>query len=114
MPRFPLIATLAVALIALVLIVLIVPTVAAQRRAAPTSTPPTITAVSPLQGNGWTVELNDGTRFFVEVHAFDTAGRGPQLGPITDFSDQPWHLGDEYMGYATFKQGGRAFRAFRP
>jgi ABC-type sugar transport system substrate-binding protein len=109
MPR-SLIATLAVALIA---IILIVPTVAAHRRAAPTSTPPSITTVSPLQGNGWTVQLNDGTKLFVEVRALDTAGRGPRPGQITDFTDQ-WQLVGMYGGHATFKQGGLTYYAFRP
>jgi ABC-type sugar transport system substrate-binding protein len=109
MPR-SLIATLTVALIA---IVLIVPTVAAHRRAAPTSTPPTITSVSPLQGNGWTVELNDGTKLFVEIRALDTGGRGPKPGPIQNFQDQYLFYGFE-AGHATLEQGGITYYAYRP
>lgn len=72
-----------------------------------------ITSVSALDlgTNTWTIQLSSGDSLRVELRAFDTGGKAPSVGAISNFSDQAWLPILGYYGYATFDQNGIAYHA---
>ena len=72
-----------------------------------------ITSVSTLDmgTNTWTIQLSSGDTLRVELRAFDTGGKSPSVGAISNFSDQGWLPFLGYYGYATFDQNGIAYHA---
>ena len=72
-----------------------------------------ITSVSTLDmgTNTWTIQLSSGDTLRVELRAFDTGGKSPSVGAISNFSDQGWLPILGYYGYATFDQNGIAYHA---
>ena len=71
-----------------------------------------ITFVSGMHDNGWTVSLSNGVTLFVEVRVFETNGRAPSIGPIQNFQDQGWFV-ISYYGYASFTQSSVAYHGYR-
>jgi hypothetical protein len=72
-----------------------------------------VTSVSGLHDNGWTVSLSNGVTLFVGVRAFETGGHAPQVGPVQNFQDQGWFI-FSYYGYASFTQGTITYHGYRP
>ena len=72
-----------------------------------------ITSVSTLDvsTNTWTIQLSSGDTLRVELRAFDTGGKSPSVGTISNFSDQGWLPILGYYGYATFLQSGITYPA---
>ena len=72
-----------------------------------------ITSVSTLDvsTNTWTIRLSSGDTLHVELRAFDTGGKSPSVGTISNFSDQGWLPILGYYGYATFLQSGITYHA---
>jgi len=72
-----------------------------------------ITSVSTLDmgTNTWTIQLSSGDTLRVELRAFDTGGKSPSVGAISNFRDQGWLPILGYYGYATFDQHGIAYHA---
>lgn len=72
-----------------------------------------ITSVSTLDlgTNTWTIQLSSGDSLRVELRAFDTGGKSPSVGLVSNFSDQGWLPILGYYGYATFDQNGIAYHA---
>jgi hypothetical protein len=72
-----------------------------------------ITSVSTLDvsTNTWTIRLSSGDTLRVELRAFDTGGKSPGVGAISNFSDQSWLPILGYYGYATFLQNGITYHA---
>ena len=72
-----------------------------------------ITNVSTLDmsTNTWTIQLSSGDSLRVELRAFDTGGKSPSIGAISNFSDQGWLPILGYYGYATFDQNGIVYHA---
>jgi hypothetical protein len=72
-----------------------------------------ITSVATLDTgtNTWTIQLSSGDMLRVELRAFDTGGKSPAVGAISNFSDQGWLPILGYYGYATFTQSGITYHA---
>jgi hypothetical protein len=71
-----------------------------------------VTFVSGMHDNGWTVTLSNGVTLFVEVRVFETHGRAPSIGPIQNFQDQGWFV-ISYYGYASFTQSSVTYHGYR-
>jgi hypothetical protein len=102
------------------LVILVFITIFAMRAHTATAAPQAgpalrITSVSPLDlgTNTWPIQLSSGYSLRVELRAFDTGGKSPSVGAISNFSDQGWLPILGYYGYATFDQNGIAYHATR-
>ena len=83
---------------------------AAAPRFAPTIRIASVSTLD-LGTNTWTIQLSSGDSLRVELRAFDTGGKAPSVGQVSNFSDQGWLPILGYYGYATFDQNGIAYHA---
>jgi hypothetical protein len=102
--------------LAILILIAIFPMTAHTAAAAPQAGPALrITSVATLDTgtNTWTIRLSSGDTLRVELRAFDTGGKAPSVGAISNFSDQGWLPILGYYGYATFAQSGITYHATR-
>ena len=100
--------------LAILILIVIFPITAHTASAAPQAgSALRITSVSTLDmgTNTWTIQLSSGDTLRVELRAFDTGGKSPSVGQVSNFSDQGWLPILGYYGYATFDQNGIAYHA---
>jgi hypothetical protein len=100
--------------LAILILIALFPMTAHTATAAPQAAPALrITSVSTLDlgTNTWTIQQSSGDSLRVELRAFDTGGKAPSVGPISNFSDQGWLPILGYYGYATFDQNGIVYHA---